>query len=169
MIKIQLLSLLAQLRMAKLKLCPFSKLPLCSANCSVLFKLIIETLGGAFGIVKSDIQGNITKIKARYDLDPATSSTLMDIVNAEKKDSKKSATEALLWLKRGLQFTSLALRQNVDSKEELSVSFTAAYGKTLGKFHSFLIRPVFSVAMNACPTRSAFYKNLAGTESEEKV
>ena len=47
---------------------------------------------------------------------------------------------------RGLEFTSTALRRSVDNvDEELTVSFTEAYGATLKKYHSMLIRPMFTV------------------------
>lgn len=45
-----------------------------------------------------------------------------------------------------MEFTSVALRRSIkDSDEELSVSFTEAYGTTLKPFHGMLVRPVFSV------------------------
>jgi len=49
-------------------------------------------------------------------------------------------------LKRGLEFTAAALRRNKNNpKEELSESFTKAYGDTLKQYHSFVIRPIFAV------------------------
>jgi hypothetical protein len=91
--------------------------------------------------------GNIVKIRAKFLENPAAHSTLQSILVAEKDLGKKRvATEGLLWLLRGLQFTSEALRRNVDTpKEELSASFQAAYSNTLAKYHSFLIKPIFSV------------------------
>lgn len=87
---------------------------------------------------------------------------MQQIVFSERQEKKKIATEALLWLKRGLEFTCLALRTNLDTPgEELSVSFTKAYGTTLSKHHSFMVRPIFSLAMNACPSRVSFYESLA--------
>ena len=84
------------------------------------------------------------------------------IVNAEKNEKDKEATDALLWLKRALQYTYLALKNNrTNHAEEMSVSFSSAYKETLSKHHSFLIRPIFSLAMNACPSRVNFYKSLA--------
>jgi Glycolipid transfer protein (GLTP) len=54
--------------------------------------------------------------------------------------------DALLWLKRALEFTSLSLRRSVDNPaEELSVSFGTAYKTTLSLHHNFMIRPMFSV------------------------
>lgn len=53
------------------------------------------------------------------------------------------------FLIRGLQFTSLALRRNVDDPaEELQVSFTKSYEVTLRQHHNMLIRPIFSVSEN---------------------
>ena len=84
------------------------------------------------------------------------------MVNAEKQEKDKEATDAILWLKRALQYTYLALKYNRSNPgEEMSVSFSNAYKETLSKYHSFLIRPVFALAMNACPSRANFYKSLA--------
>lgn len=44
--------------------------------------------------------------------------------------------------------------------EELADSFRSAYGVTLKPHHSFLIKPVFSAAMGACPYRKVFYEKL---------
>lgn len=83
---------------------------------------------------------------------------------------KKTATQGLLWLTRGLSFTAKALRNNVTNKdEELSVSFNSAYGKTLSKFHNFVVRGVFSVAMKACPYRKDFYIKLANGSKDPEV
>jgi hypothetical protein len=129
----------------------------------VLLK-ILETLGSAFSPVRSDIDGNLKKLTVRLDSHPSDS--LLDLIQSEKSEKQKTATDALLWLKRALQFTSLALRTNIDSSEELSVSFTKAYGQTLSKHHSFIIRPIFSMAMSACPTRQKFYEGLRGSADE---
>jgi len=83
------------------------------------------------------------------------------MVLSESKEKKRIATEALLWLKRALEFTSLGLRLNFhDKQQELSTSSQKAYESTLSPFHNFLIRPIFTVAMKACPKRSEFYQKL---------
>lgn len=63
-------------------------------------------------------------------------------------------------LTSGLDFTAKALRRSVESDEELSVSFTKAYEVTLRPHHSFVVRPIFAVAMKACPYRRDFYEKL---------
>ncbi|GAC99428.1 hypothetical protein PHSY_007029 [Pseudozyma hubeiensis SY62] len=81
--------------------------------------------------------------------------------------SKRPATEGLMWLLRGLDFTAQAMRNSVNNKnEELSVSFTNAYGTTLRPHHGMLIRPVFALAMKACPYRKDFYAKLGEPQSK---
>ncbi|KAJ2995270.1 hypothetical protein HDV02_000925 [Globomyces sp. JEL0801] len=136
-------------------------LPFLTAS-ETLVKLL-DTMGSAFGPVRSDISGNIVKLKNRLDQKPNQSQTLQQLVLAEKAEKGKTATEGLLWLCRALGFASLALKMNLANvADELSVSFTKAYEKTLSKHHNFLIRPIFSLAMNACPARAGFYQKLAG-------
>ena len=78
-----------------------------------------------------------------------------------QKAKKHTATEGLLWLTRGLDFTAQALRKNMDSPaEELSTSFRASYGETLKQHHSFIVKPIFSAAMSATPYRKDFYAKL---------
>lgn len=115
----------------------------------------------AFGVVQSDMTGNITKIRNRQLENPDAGKTLQMIVLGEAAGSKKTATQGLLWLTRGLHFTAVAMRRNITNKdEELSSSFNKAYSETLSKYHSMLVRPVFKLAMKACPWRKAFYEKL---------
>ncbi|TFK44291.1 glycolipid transfer protein [Crucibulum laeve] len=124
---------------------------------------LFDLLGSAaFSVVQNDLKGNITKIKARYDAAPTQSETLEQLVENEKGEKKRTATEGLMWLLRGLSFTCKALQNSQANKsEELSVAFNKSYEVTLKKFHSFLVRPIFSVAMKACPYRADFYTKLA--------
>jgi hypothetical protein len=52
--------------------------------------------------------------------------------------------------------------------EELATSFKNAYGVTLKPHHSFLIKPVFSAAMGACPYRKVFYEKLGTDQGKVK-
>lgn len=64
---------------------------------------------------------------------------------------------------------SIALNKNIQSEtEELSVSFKDAYGPTLKPHHSFVIKPVFSAAMSACPYRKDFYASVSKGEDAGK-
>ncbi|KAK9363055.1 glycolipid transfer protein domain-containing protein [Lipomyces starkeyi] len=122
-----------------------------------LFDLLASA---AFTVVQMDMNGNIKKIRDRQLANPVISATLQDIVLSEKVDKNKTATQGLLWLTRGLHLTAVALRKNIESTEELNESFTKAYNETLIKFHNMVVRPVFKLAMKACPYRKDFYAKL---------
>ena len=131
------------------------------------------------------------KIRDRQTAEPTKSGTLQDLCANELAEKKNTATEGLVWLHRsvlcyfpplllyrpptsngqysGLEFTGQALRKNAsDPKEELSVSFNAAYGDTLKKHHNMLVKGAFGIAMKACPYRADFYKKLGNDENEVK-
>ncbi|KAG8625740.1 hypothetical protein KVT40_006141 [Elsinoe batatas] len=128
---------------------------------------LFDVLGSAaFTPVKSDMGGNIKKLKDRKLAAPLDSENLQDLVRNELKTKKHTATEGLLWLTRGLDFTAQSLRQNLSKpSEELSASFRAAYSNTLKPHHSFIIKPIFSAAMSATPYRKDFYKKLGDDET----
>ncbi|KAG9245799.1 glycolipid transfer protein domain-containing protein [Calycina marina] len=130
---------------------------------------LFDVLGSmAFQPVKNDILGNVKKVRDRQLAAPAESETLQALVFNELKTKKHTATEGLVWLVRGLDFTCIALCQNLaTSTEELSASFRTAYGSTLKPHHSFLVKPIFSAAMSACPYRKDFYVKLG--EDPDKV
>ncbi|KAF8893456.1 glycolipid transfer protein [Infundibulicybe gibba] len=124
---------------------------------------LFDLLGSAaFSVVQSDLKGNIAKVRARYDAAPSESATLEKLVENEKGEKKRTATEGLMWLLRGLSFTCKALQAAQANKtEELSAAFTKSYEGTLKKFHNFVVKGIFTVAMKACPYRADFYAKLA--------
>ncbi|KAI9830602.1 MAG: hypothetical protein M1826_004628 [Phylliscum demangeonii] len=123
---------------------------------------LFDVLGSvAFTPVKSDMLGNIKKIRERQLAAPLESSDLQSLVRHEIASKKHTAAEGLLWLVRGLSFTATALEQNLaNDSEELSASFRNAYAGTLKPHHSFLVKPIFSAAMSATPYRKDFYRKL---------
>ncbi|KAL8681118.1 MAG: hypothetical protein Q9224_006884, partial [Gallowayella concinna] len=109
------------------------------------------------------------KVRDRQLASPSDSSTLQSLVLAELKTKKHTAAEGLLWLVRGLDFTSQALRHTLQNSDaELSTSFRTAYTSTLKPHHSFLVKPVFSAAMSATPYKKDFYAKM-GVEEKAKV
>ena len=62
---------------------------------------LFDVLGSAaFTPVKSDMNGNIKKIRERQLAAPLESETLQDLVRNELKTKKHTASEGLLWLLR---------------------------------------------------------------------
>ncbi|TPX47184.1 hypothetical protein SeMB42_g01452 [Synchytrium endobioticum] len=136
-------------------------------NLIKLFDFINAT---AFALVKGDMIGNVAKIRSKFLTNPASLPTLQSIVVAESKEKVKTATEGLLWLERGLLFTAMALRRNIDNpNEELGKSFQEAYKASLGQYHNFLVRQGVNLAMNACPYRKDFYAKLSPDPQELAV
>lgn len=129
---------------------------------------LFDLLGSsAFSVVQKDMTGNISKVRAKLLADPAGASTLQDLILSEASTKTKTATQGLLWLSRGLQFTAQAMRETVDNPaKELTVTFTDAYTKTLSKFHGILVKPVFKLAMKACPYRKAFFEKLGADQDK---
>ncbi|RMZ76977.1 hypothetical protein DV738_g4562, partial [Chaetothyriales sp. CBS 135597] len=135
---------------------------------------LFDLLGSvAFKPVSSDMHGNIAKVRKRYDASPADSQTLQALCKAELATKSHTATEGLLWLVRGLNFTAQALRNDLTQnaglsataqkpKVELADSFRTAYKGTLAPHHSFLIKPIFSAAMSATPYRKDLYSKMVG-------
>jgi len=130
---------------------------------------MFDLLGSiAFSPVKSDILGNVKKLRNRQLAAPAESETIQELCINELKTKKHVAAEGLLWLTRGLEFTCIALSQNIAKPtEELADSFRGSYSVTLKPHHGFLVKPVFSAAMGACPYRKDFYSKLG--DDQEKV
>ncbi|KAM4527668.1 glycolipid transfer protein-like [Odontesthes bonariensis] len=128
-----------------------------------------------FSIIKSDINGNITKIRAVYLKDPAKYVTLQDILEAEREADgaqwpKVGATLALMWLKRGLRFIQVLLQSLADGERDennpnlIRVNVTKAYEQALKKYHGWIVQKVFNAALLAAPYRSNFLKALSKGE-----
>ncbi|KAG6909817.1 hypothetical protein DXG01_015310 [Tephrocybe rancida] len=135
----------------------------------------------AYTVVKNDLKGNIEvrsftmictidrltstfcqKIRSRYDAAPSQSATLEALVENEKTEATRTATQGLLWLVRSLSFACKALQNSqANQREELTVSCNKAYKESLDQFHNFVIKATFAVAMKACPERGDFYNKLA--------
>lgn len=91
----------------------------------------------------------VQKVRERYNKTPTESATLESLVENEKGEKKRVATEGLLWLLRGLSFTCKALEQTQqDGSTELAAAFSKSYEGTLKKFHNFVVKGIFSV----CPS-----------------
>ncbi|KAI0320459.1 glycolipid transfer protein domain-containing protein [Amylostereum chailletii] len=131
---------------------------------------LFDLLGSAaFTVVQTDIKGNIAKVRARYDAAPTLSATLEKLVENEKGEKKRTATEGLLWLLRGLSFTCKALQNaQANKSEELAAAFSKSYDGTLKQFHNFVVKGIFAVrflpspptSLHRTPYRADFFAKL---------
>ena len=142
---------------------------------------MFDLLGSvAFTPVKNDMLGNITKLRERQKAAPNTSTTIQQLVKAELASKSHKATEGLLWLTRGLDFTAQAMRADLTNNaavktteqkpnKELAEGFRASYKNTLAPHHGFMIKPLFSAAMSATPYRKDFYARLSGEGTDPET
>ncbi|CAI5444047.1 unnamed protein product [Caenorhabditis angaria] len=133
----------------------------------------VEFLGKAFILVKNDIQGNVNKVRAKYETNKESQVYLQDLIDSDLAENGGKfgiATEGLLWLKRGLQFmlemlTQMVIeyRSNSDHKktENLTAVVDQAYQKSLKRHHGFLPRQAFKMLSHAVPYRHTILKAVA--------
>ncbi|RXK35507.1 het-c2 protein [Tremella mesenterica] len=119
----------------------------------------------AFQVVQNDLNGNIAKVRAFLAAHPDHAQTLESLLAHDKKihpnEKDRDVSRGLMWLLRGLRFTARGLRINLSNPtQELSASFTKGYEETLKKYHGIMVRPIFALAMKACPYRATFYPKL---------
>lgn len=134
------------------------------------FLPILDKLGSkAFQPVKMDISGNISKIRAKYETDPEKFSTLQSIVLFEKGTNthnvSNSATDAIMWLKRGLTFVKEFLKNVANGEENLTKALQDAYTASLARHHGWVVRGVFHLALKAAPYYSDFVDALTGRKN----
>uniref|UniRef100_A0A8R1HGP4 GLTP domain-containing protein n=1 Tax=Caenorhabditis japonica TaxID=281687 RepID=A0A8R1HGP4_CAEJA len=115
----------------------------------------VSFLGTTFIPVRKDIQGNVDKVRARFEKDQEGQKYLQDLIDADLSEHNGKfgiATEGLLWLKRGLQFMLELLSEMVTSynsgtdhskTEDLSSAVSNAYAKSLKRHHGFMAKQVF--------------------------
>ncbi|CAB3383018.1 Hypothetical predicted protein [Cloeon dipterum] len=137
---------------------------------------LVELFGTLFAVVKSDMNGNIQKLTKQYQKNPASHSTLHDMIIAEKQQGGVYATDALLWLKRALHFFQVFLEgiltdsQNGKVEEDVSSHLSNAYKITLERFHNFLVKKTFNFLCGRCPPRSKLVLTMSlGVEGRDEA
>uniref|UniRef100_A0A1I7VUH7 GLTP domain-containing protein n=1 Tax=Loa loa TaxID=7209 RepID=A0A1I7VUH7_LOALO len=143
---------------------------------------IANFVGTAFIPVKNDINGNVIKVRRKYESGKDKCKYIEDLIEddlAENRGKMGTATEGLLWLKRGLEFMLEFLsemvqvyRSSTDKKktDSLTDSINNAYNNTLKRHHGFISKQLFKVVILAAPTRSTVLKTLAeGGESMDDI
>jgi pleckstrin family protein A (phosphoinositide binding specific) protein 8 len=66
-----------------------------------------------------------------------------------------------------LAFIRVFLHGVVEENQTPSTSASAAYTATLRKYHNFVVRGIFSVAMKTCPTREKLLDTLGQGATDE--
>ncbi|XP_051856381.1 pleckstrin homology domain-containing family A member 8 isoform X1 [Antechinus flavipes] len=132
---------------------------------------VLDKLGPTvFAPVKMDLVGNIKKVNQKYITNKEDFSTLQKIVlhevSAGVAQVRNSATEALLWLKRGLKFLKGFLTEVKNGEKDVQRALNSAYGRTLRQHHGWVVRGVFALALRAAPSYEDFVEALSIREGD---
>ncbi|KAK9513665.1 hypothetical protein VZT92_027180 [Zoarces viviparus] len=133
---------------------------------------VLDKLGSTvFAPVKMDFVGNIKKIHQKLMSEPDSFPTLQSIVLYEVQTDvarvRNSATEALLWLGRGLKFLKEFLSEVNAGEQDIQGALNNAYGKSLRQYHGWVVRGVFALALRAAPSYRSFAAALVSREGDE--
>ncbi|XP_074840648.1 pleckstrin homology domain-containing family A member 8 isoform X2 [Carettochelys insculpta] len=134
---------------------------------------VLDKLGPTvFAPVKMDFVGNVKKISQKYITNREEFNTLQKIVlhevSAEVAQVRNSATEALLWLRRGLKFLKGFLEEVKNGEKNIQTALNNAYGKTLRQHHGWVVRGVFALALRAAPTYEDFVAALSVKKCDDQ-
>ncbi|KAL4518639.1 hypothetical protein Ndes2437B_g00728 [Nannochloris sp. 'desiccata'] len=127
---------------------------------------VVGKLGTGFGLVKSDVGGNIDRLATRAatqpDLyNPDIFQILRDEVIQGTHVESSSCTKGLLWLKRAMQFVvALLHRLAQDRNISLSDAASETYYSTLQQYHGWIVTGTFTVALKLVPGRESFFESV---------
>lgn len=130
----------------------------------------VDLLGIVFKPVSNDLNGNVIKIRSKYEECPEKYKCLDGILTEEKATIKdgdfRIGSDAICWLNRGLKYLCLFLTflvqdykdardgKSTGSLEDLKKYFAQAYEFTLKNYHSWFTQKLFSLCLLSAPTRN---------------
>uniref|UniRef100_A0A8C5V6B5 Pleckstrin homology domain-containing family A member 8 n=1 Tax=Microcebus murinus TaxID=30608 RepID=A0A8C5V6B5_MICMU len=142
------------------------------ASCYAVVPVLDKLGPTVFAPVKMDLVGNIKKVNQKYITNKDEFTTLQKIVlhevEADVAQVRNSATEALLWLKRGLKFLKGFLTEVKNGEKDIQTALNNAYGKTLRQHHGWVVRGVFALALRAAPSYEDFVAALTIKEGDHQ-
>lgn len=87
---------------------------------------------------------------------------VQDEINLKQTNMRNSATDALMWLRRGIWFLREFMYNFVNSYDpNISECVYVSYQYTLKQYHNWVVRSIFSLAMRSLPTTDDFLKGMA--------
>ena len=105
-------------------------------------------------------------MKQKYSIDTKKYHTLQAIVQDEVNEKvthvKNSATDALMWLRRGVWFLREFLYEfSTNTELDMAECVHRAYQITLKPYHNWVVKSIFSLTMRSLPSKKDFLKELA--------
>ncbi|XP_049808139.1 glycolipid transfer protein [Schistocerca nitens] len=135
---------------------------------------LVDRFGGIFAPVKYDMSGNIKKLTEKYETNKERFMYLNDMILIEKQENGNYATDALLWLRRALNFVYTffkCIREDArkgGNTEDLILFLQKAYEETLKRYHGWMAQQVFGLLAKMCPGRSVLLNTLALGEPDQE-
>ncbi|XP_022914625.1 glycolipid transfer protein A isoform X2 [Onthophagus taurus] len=133
----------------------------------------VERMGKIFAPLKHDMNGNINKLTKKYLENETSYKYLDDMILDEKKQKKDVATDALMWLRRGLHFLATFFQLIVDDKtqqESLVQFIRTAYEEVLQRYHGWMGVQLFNIMCRFAPKRRELFKIIAPeTQNETEI
>lgn len=126
--------------------------------------MVIEALGTAFQLINMDVRGKCKSIIKACTKHSAV--TLQRMIDAEK--GRGPGTEAVLWMKRTLQFTDIMMTEYLRN-EDLPGGANTAYKATLHDCHPFVVRSVASNIRMVVPSGTVFCGRLDNDAEKVKL
>ncbi|XP_022872400.1 glycolipid transfer protein 1-like isoform X3 [Olea europaea var. sylvestris] len=105
------------------------------------------------------------RLENKYLSNPTQYNHLYSMVQEEAKTAKGSSScaDGLLWLTRAMDFLVGLFRNLLEHQDwSMSQACSDSYGKTLKKWHGWLARSSFTVAMKLAPDRKKFMDVIGG-------
>ncbi|CAF4698028.1 unnamed protein product, partial [Rotaria socialis] len=133
--------------------------------CEDYFSLVGKFNSPIFTPLKTDVNGNINKLRRKMSENLINFQTLYamvhDEIESQTTNTRNSATDALLWLKRTFEFLSNFLYEFGMGDKTLADAVSRGYEQSLRKYHGIFARSVFSFALRAVPSNEEFIRSLA--------
>ncbi|KAF0436936.1 glycolipid transfer protein [Gigaspora margarita] len=87
------------------------------------------------------------QLRERYEHYVSKNITLEKLIKHDESEHKTKHVHTLVLLTRQIEIITVGLRRPLDDpNEELAVSSTGSYKKSLEPYHSIIIRPIFKVS-----------------------
>ncbi|CAK8696299.1 unnamed protein product [Clavelina lepadiformis] len=143
--------------------------------CQCYLEFFDRFAGTVLAPIKTDIQGNINKIRKVMNTKP--DEYLQDLLEnemlAKKHTGPDTATQALLWLTRALsvmcQFLKNLLTPGSENCRDPPAAFWAAYVSRLQKHHNWVVQRLFKMGIKMLADFERFAEDMTEKDSYEKI
>ncbi|XP_060529872.1 pleckstrin homology domain-containing family A member 8 [Cylas formicarius] len=138
---------------------------------------LLEKFGKVFAPVMNDMRGNLKKLRNKFEVDMQEYKFVQDIILKEQSEDELIVTEAVLWLKRGLQFICkffeliVSDAEKEQCTEDISQFIKTAYSHTLESHQGWLGMQLFNVLSKFAPSRKSLIRMATDSKqyNEEQV